>query len=215
MVIHSTLGVIGDVHCEDRFLLLAIETFRQARIEAMVCTGDLPNGRGDFDSCCALLRQNRVPTVRGNHDRWLLNFEPVTLPFATSPGQVKRSSWDFLAALPVTIDVPTPSGLALLCHGLGQMDMAAIGPDDSDQQLREHPILEEIMETGRYRWIINGHSHRRMVRPCGPLTLVNAGTLRRDHAPCFAAIDFQMQRVQFWDIVDQQTAIPGDDIPLI
>ena len=62
--------------------------------------------------------------------------------------------------------------------------------------------------------VINGHSHYRMVRQHGSLTIINAGTLRRDHNPCFAAIDFDQKLVRFWDILDYQTAVPCGDIPL-
>lgn len=102
-------------------------------------------------------------------------------------------------------------GLALLCHGLDQHDMLSILPDQSDAELGENPILNEILEEDRYRIIICGHSHYRMVRSYQSLTVINAGTLRRDHNPCFAAIDFSDDRVVFWDVVDQQTVRRAQD----
>lgn len=203
----TKIGLIGDVHCEDSFLSLAINTLRSEQSEAFVCTGDVPTGRGDINRCCNLLRTNEVVTVRGNHDRWLLNFDDVQLPHATSPSIVTQSSWRFLESLPTTIDLRTPDGLALVCHGLMQHDMLSILPEQANWELEEHPILQSIMESARYRWIINGHSHHRMVRRFRSITIVNAGTLRRDHNPCFASVDFERSEVRYWDIVDQETAI--------
>ena len=75
-----------------------------------------------------------------------------------------------------------------------------------------HSILSDIVALNRYRFIINGHSHHRMVRRFADLTIINAGTLRRDHSPCFAAIDFERHYVMFWDIVDQKSAVPTDAV---
>ena len=41
-------------------------------VDQIVCTGDLPDGTGDLEESCRLLQKN-VLTVRGNHDRWLLD----------------------------------------------------------------------------------------------------------------------------------------------
>lgn len=206
----KTIGVIGDVHCEDVSLSLAIETFRVQKIETIVCTGDVPTGLGDINTCCRLLHTNKIPTVRGNHDRWLLDFRLVNLPHATPPGIVSKSSWRFLESLPVTIDLQTPGGLGLLCHGLGSEDMISIPPEQSDSELDDHPILHDIVSSGRYELIINGHSHHRMVRRYGELLIVNAGTLRRDHNPCFAAIDFAQKQVTYWDILNQTSAVQSE-----
>lgn len=202
---YTSVGVIGDVHCEHQSLALAINTLQDYGVEAIVCTGDVPTGQGDVNACCELLEKHRIPTVRGNHDRWLLTLPSITLPHATDPSLVSKSSWSFLESLPVTIDLPTVRGPALLCHGLGQEDMLTILTDQSDVELGENPILYDIVEADRYRFIISGHSHERMVRRYQSLTMINAGTLRRDHNPCFAAIDFRAEQFIFWDIWNQKT----------
>ncbi|WP_224244419.1 metallophosphoesterase family protein [Hyalangium gracile] len=52
------------------------------------------------------------------------------------------------------------------------------------------------------------HSHRRMVRTIEGLTLINAGTLHRDHEPCFALVDLSRGEVSFHDIHDDWIAEP-------
>ncbi|HEY4262070.1 MAG TPA: metallophosphoesterase family protein [Schlesneria sp.] len=210
----SRIGLIGDVHCEDQSLALAIETLHAAGFETIVCTGDVATGPGRINNCCDLLRRYNITTVRGNHDRWLLNHMANVSPLATTLGSLTKSSWRFLESLPVTIDVPTSEGPALLCHGVGAEDMLSIEPEQSDSELDDHPILDSIVKSQRYRWIINGHSHRRMVRPYQSLTIINAGTLRRDHDPCFAAIDLEQRIATFWDIRDQVTAVRTSEIAM-
>lgn len=199
---YSSIGVIGDVHCEHESLAVAISTLTARGVETIICTGDLPTGRGDINRCCDLLQSSQIRTVRGNHDRWQIDLPLITLPYATHPSQVNQKSWRFLESLPVTIELPTPSGLALLCHGLGPQDMQSVLPEQSDREVEENPFLQDLVDLDRYRWIINGHSHHRMVRQWRSLTIINAGTLRRDHDPCFAAIDFARGLVTFWDVLN-------------
>ena len=100
-----------------------------------------------------------------------------------------------LADLPEMVEFKTVQGLALLCHGLGPNDMAKVGPDDFGYALDSNDDLQNLIRGGSYRWILNGHSHRRMVRDFGGVTLINAGTLMRHHEPCFLELDFEAASV--------------------
>ena len=201
----KSIGLIGDVHCEHQSLAVVIDELNRLNVETILCTGDIPTGPGDINVCCDLLHAHQIRTIRGNHDRWLMSLPVMTLPLATHPAVVKKKSWRFLESLPVTMEIPTLSGLALLCHGLGQNDMRSIMPESSNRDLDENAYLQELVESARYRWIINGHSHHRMVRNYQSLTIINAGTLRRDHDPCFAMIDFERSCVTYWDLADLTT----------
>jgi predicted phosphodiesterase len=88
----------------------------------------------------------------------------------------------------------------LLCHGLGDDDMSRVTPDDFGYALESNDALQELLTTEQYRFVINGHTHRRMVRDFGGVTVINVGTLFRDHEPCFAVVDFERGQVEFFDI---------------
>lgn len=208
------LGLIGDVHCEDKSLALAIETLRKAGFETLVCTGDIPTGRGNINRCSLLLRMNKIATIRGNHDRWLLRGTLGGLPYATHPSEVDEPTWRFLESLPVTREIVTSRGLAQLCHGLGEDDMESIMPGQPEVELDDHPILHAWRESMRYRFVLNGHSHHRMVRQHHSFTIINAGTLRRDHQPCFAAIDFGQGCVSYWDVLPGPEAVLVEQVSL-
>lgn len=142
-------GIIGDIHCEASFLEKAI-TFLQAQdVETILCTGDIADGvgdgTGDFDKCVALLRQNNVQAVLGNHDNWLLSDSMRSLPKATTLEEVESSSLEYLRTLPKTLDFQSPLGEVLLCHGLGENDMAKFTPDDYGYAIEANFDLQKIV----------------------------------------------------------------------
>lgn len=197
------VGVIGDVHTEIDTLERVVTHLRGLDLDALLCTGDIPDGpcHGDaVDRCCALLKAAGVVTICGNHDRWLEEGRARDEPNATLREEVGPSAWAFLQALPAMVELDTPTGRALLCHGLGPDDMAAVHPHDRGRGLEENERLQELLRDGRYAYVINGHTHRRMVRAVGSLTIVNAGTLLSEHGAGFVTIDFESQSVRLYDV---------------
>jgi predicted phosphodiesterase len=185
------IGLIGDIHAEDELLERALDVLRSRAVELVAATGDIADGAGSVDRCCALLESFGAVVVRGNHDRWLLAGIARDLPHATPVEAVTAETRRMLAQLPETVEFDTVQGRALLCHGLGANDMAKVLPDDFGYALEANDDLQNLVGGGAYRWILNGHSHRHMVRDFGPLTVINAGTLLRRRGPCFLELDFE------------------------
>jgi predicted phosphodiesterase len=59
--------------------------------------------------------------------------------------------------------------------------------------------LQELL-TADYRFVINGHSHKPMARAFGETTIINVGTLFRDHQPSVAVIDFATRKAIFHEL---------------
>jgi predicted phosphodiesterase len=186
----ARLGLIGDVHAEDALLERAFALFAARGAEALLCVGDIVDGPGDAERTCALLQQHGVLAVRGNHDRWLGRNTMRDLPDATPINALSSSSRGYLASLPVTRALDTPLGKAMLCHGLGSSDMSGVAPDDAGYALESNLDLQELIDDPDLVLVFNGHTHRAMVRRFGGLTIVNAGTLFREHQPGVAIVDF-------------------------
>lgn len=184
------IGVIGDIHAEQARLASALALLEERRVELVVATGDVADGAGSVDECCKLLALHNVVTVCGNHDRWLLAGIARDLPDATPLDDVSEDSRAFLERLPPMVEIATASGTALLCHGLGPNDMAKVGPDDFGYALATNDDLQQLLQSRYFRWVINGHSHCRMVRSFPGVTIINAGTLKPEHSPCFLEVDF-------------------------
>lgn len=217
---HSThdrfgrIGLIGDIHAEHQLLERAVDFLAARRVEAIFATGDITDGPGSVDRCCELMEARNVLAVRGNHDRWLLTGAARDLPDATPMDAVSARSRSYLQALPITREFETAEGRALVCHGLGVNDMARVKPEDSGYAIESNDDLQNLMRGGRHRWILNGHSHARMVRHFSGLTIVNAGTLRRGHAPCFLEVDFRAGHAlaydfsRFGDVIARPSELP-------
>ena len=196
----SRIGIIGDIHAEDRLLQAALEFLTISDLDLIMAVGDIADGPGSVDRCCQLLQQYRAAAVTGNHERWFLAGEARDLPDATSSDGVSSQARTFLASLPKTRDYETVTGRLLLCHGLGEYDMGGVWPGDHGYALESNMALLRLLKENEYRFVVNGHTHQRMVRRFDQLTIINAGTLFHEHHPCFLTADFEARLVQYYDL---------------
>jgi predicted phosphodiesterase len=194
------IGVLGDIHAEDEFVAMALAHLAQCAVDRVVAVGDLVDGPGDVVRCCRLLRDAGALVVRGNHERWLLSDTMRDLPDAIRAADLDAATRAWLAALPPTRVIDTVAGALLLCHGLGDNDMAGLRPDDFGYGLEVNDALWSLVRGGKFAFVVNGHTHQRMVRRVEGTTIVNAGTLYRAHQPCFAVVDLVERAVQFFDL---------------
>jgi predicted phosphodiesterase len=182
-------GILGDIHAEHELLAAALERLTAEAVDAVLAVGDIVDGLGSPVECCNLLAASGAWVVRGNHERWFLEGKMRDLPEATPASEVNASARAFLASLPPTRRVDTVRGTLLLCHGTGDDDMNAVRPEDSGYALETNEALQSLIAEGAVAFLVCGHSHRRMVRRIGPLTIINAGTLRRGEDPGFGIVD--------------------------
>lgn len=203
----TRFAVLGDLHTEDRALAAALAVLHGQTLDAIVCVGDIVDGRGDADRTCALLRDAGVLTVRGNHDRWFLRGASHGLPDATRTLDDGHRGW--LSSLPATRRFATPLGDLVLCHGIGEDDMAVLRSDTDEYALRWLEALHRLQADPNVAWMVGGHTHERMVRALNGLTVINAGTLHRDHSPGFVVVDLQARALQCFDLVEGQVCEAG------
>ena len=193
-------GLIGDIHCELGSLQRVIDHFRDSEVDTLLAVGDIADGPDDLTATCALLQKHRVLAVAGNHDRWLLAGEMRDLADATPLAGLTSEARAYLAALPKTRLLESPRGNVLLCHGLGEDDMASVRPDDEGIALHNNHALWRLIKNGEQRFVVNGHSHRPMLRTIDGLTILNAGTLHPKHRPVCSIADFDAGKVQVFDV---------------
>jgi len=208
------IGAIGDIHTEDVLLDRALSFLAKQQLDLIVSVGDIVTGQGNVDRCCELLQSYRVLTVAGNHDRWFVNGTMPALPDSTDPTTVSEETKNFLKALPQTYELRSPQGLVLICHGLGTNDMADLKPGDYGYAIEANLELQELIRSQKYRFIVNGHTHRRMVRHFGDLTVINAGALRSYEGSGFAMIDFESSHAHFFDIETGGKIVKADSMYL-
>lgn len=195
------VGVLGDVHGEAVALEAALAFFADARVEAVLAVGDVVDGP-DVGRCLALLKDHRVLVVRGNHERWCLAGEMRNLPDATP--RLEGGERAFVESWPKTMRFDTPMGGLLLCHGVGEDDMAELRPSTRGYGLQDIAPLRRLMLDPEVSFMLGGHTHERMIRRFQGLVAVNAGTLVQAHEPCVCTLDFEARRYAYHAAIANQ-----------
>jgi predicted phosphodiesterase len=199
----NRMGVVGDVHACDERLSRLLGFLHDQSLDTVVCVGDIVNGPGDPNRCAALLQSHGVVTVRGNHDRWLLEGQPLPGANAQRLEDLTPSTLAFLRALPTSVELEAADGTqTLLCHGLGNNDMNGISDDDYGYALEANLDLQQLLSISGRRIVIKGHRHRPAVWRVGPLTLVDAGSLLDKCSSCGAIIDLSTGTVSMLAFTD-------------
>ncbi len=196
----TRIGIIGDVHAEHERLAQALRFLEREGVDTVICTGDLADGTGCLDSCVALLKHHDVLTVRGNHDRWVLENKARHIPNAHFLEHLSDLTIAYLQDLPQERHVTTRHGELKLCHGVGSNDLQKIWPGTERMPAERSKRLDEIIDEGRFHLMVNGHVHYRTLIHFHNMTLLNAGTLRGDHRPGFALIDLETEQVHGFEL---------------
>lgn len=192
------IAVIGDVHGEDERLAAVLRHFAMLEVDATMAVGDIVDGEGDANRACKLLAESGVLAVSGNHDRWFLEGRIRDLVGATRALDVDSYSW--LQNLPKRRSFQTPRGRLMLCHGMGDDDMNHVYPDSQGYELEANLMLSRVLQAKEYRFVINGHTHKPMVRRIQGLTIINGGSLCGNERPVCSMVDFDEGIVQFFDV---------------
>jgi len=195
------LGVIGDLHGEHERLARVLEWFAGQRLDALICTGDLADGRGCINQTCYLLRQADVITVSGNHDRWLLENRVRHVTDAHSIDELSDENLAFLRSLPRSRSVSTVAGSLLLCHGVADDDLGKVWPGTARSRVERSQTLDGLIAQGEHRFLVNGHLHYRVLIDFHDLLLLNAGTLKGDYSG-ITVMDFPADVVTAYEVGD-------------
>jgi predicted phosphodiesterase len=196
------IGIIGDVHSEHRRLHQALDWLERQAVDAVICTGDIADGRGCIEECWRALAQAQVHTVAGNHDRWLLTDQQRHVRNAHFRTRVSEQGLVFLKSLPKVIRLNTACGELRLCHGVGDDDMAKVWPGTETTAIRRSEVLDAwLAESGSPRFVINGHMHFRTLIDFERCFLINAGTLKGERAG-ITLLDMRTRQVAGFNLLD-------------
>jgi predicted phosphodiesterase len=97
---------------------------------------------------------------------------------------------------------------------MGESDMGGVWPDDQGYFLESNIALLRLVLEGEFQFVVNGHTHNRMVRRFEDVTIINAGTLYHAHNPCFLIADFKEGFVHFYDIDPAGRVMKGKIVQL-
>ncbi|MER8564124.1 metallophosphatase family protein [Mesorhizobium sp. M0924] len=173
------LAVLSDIHGNLRALEAVHAQIKDASPDIIVNLGDCLSGPLWPEETAQYLMAQNWPTVRGNHDRVLV--EPPASGLedvdAFTHQRLSQASLTWLSALPVTLS-PTPD--ILLCHGSPSDDNVFLLEEDGGSHFHpsnEKQIRHKLGSAGAGLTLC-GHTHTpRVVRLSDNRTILNPGSV--------------------------------------
>ncbi len=93
-------------------------------------------------------------------------------------------------------------------HGLGR------ALDADAMAIRWNDPLAALLAEDRPLWVLNGHTHRRGVWSYRKLTVINGGTIFRDHEPCISVVDLVRAEVTYIEVHGSNRVGGKETVPL-
>lgn len=175
-------AAIADIHGNALALQAVLRDIDQLDIAEVVNLGDVFSGPLDAAGTAKLLKGRDFPTVRGNHDRYLIEQDPVDMGPSDSVayGQLLPEQLEWLRKLPTTL---TLWGEVYACHATPRADdrywMERVELSGMIRQSTLAELDSELnKEAGAASLILCGHTHiPRMARLANGALLVNPGSV--------------------------------------
>ena len=174
------LAAIADIHGNSAALTAVLADIRVQGIDQIVNLGDVASGPLDARGTLDILMGIEAVTVRGNHDRYLVERTPDEMGSWERDihAQLDAPRLDWLRALPATRifrhDV-------FLCHATPQDDETywlETVHGDGTVAMASLPVIEKFAEGIEQSLILCGHSHiPRAVRLSDGRLIVNPGSV--------------------------------------
>lgn len=167
------IAFITDVHADVHALRAALASIDAMGCDHIVCGGDLIDYGLFPEETLALLRERKIVSIRGNHDRW-----------AVKDGH-DMSGWDltagafaYLAALPTSWMRVIEGVRVALAHARPQSDVKGIALDAPEWE------LANLLDDAGADVLVVGHTLVPFIRRVGcDRFVVNPGALLRDPSP--------------------------------
>ncbi len=177
------IAILADIHGNMPALRAVIEDIEAEAPDEVFVGGDLV-GRGPEGSrVIAAVRQRGWPSIRGNHEDYLLDFRHRRVPGSWwKADEWAASRWmaaeltdediDYIDSLPYSqsLSAGRPVPPLRLAHGTPASANEGIGPWTSDRTLARH--LDSIDED----FLVVGHTHRPLLRETAAGCVVNVGS---------------------------------------
>ncbi|WP_454850398.1 metallophosphoesterase family protein [Rhizobium binxianense] len=173
-------AVIADIHGNHPALEAVLADIRAQGIDDIVDLGDCLSGPLEAGKTADRLLSLAIPTVRGNHDRYLIEQDPQWMHAsdAAAYSQLAPAHLDWLRALPAELVYKEE---ILLCHATPRNDnvywLEAVSPD-GHVFLKPREEIEALAQGIDLPLILCGHSHiPRAVRLADGRLIVNPGSV--------------------------------------
>lgn len=115
------IAAIADIHGNDLALEAVLADIEAQGIATVVNLGDHLSGALNAARTADILIERDLPSIRGNHDRWLIEKSPADMGQwdRTAHAQLASRHFEWLASLPETLVF---ADQVFLCHGTPRSD---------------------------------------------------------------------------------------------
>ncbi len=142
------LAITTDVHADVHALRDALAQIERLGCDEIVCAGDLLDWGRFPERTIALLQERRIPTIRGNHDRWA-----VSEGHDTSGWDLTPRAFAFLEGLPASWTRTIDDVRVAVWHARVKSDMKGIYPDAPATELASQ------LDRAEADVLVVGHTH--------------------------------------------------------
>ena len=157
------IGVVSDIHGNMAGLLRAVESMGE--VDELLCLGDSIYDYRFSNEVVGWLRENRIPTILGNHEWGFLGPQGVR---ARAADWVDQDLVDWLEAQPYRLELERHGHRILMVHSTpwepqgeyvlpGSKDLERFGEADADI-------------------VLYGHTHQQVAERVGDVLVVNPGS---------------------------------------
>ena len=153
------IGIISDIHGDLAALKTVLERFDKFhKVDRVLCAGDLVGRGPEPDEVVTLIRERKIPTVRGNHDEWFYGLSPENTAF--------------LKALPLDWQGEFEGRGIFMCHGKPGNNIWGLYRDHISDTL-----LNMMLDSLDVDVLITGHTHLPMCIRVQHGFVINPGSL--------------------------------------
>jgi len=214
----SNIAFISDIHGNLPALTSVWKDIQSRKIDRVVCLGDLVGYYSQINEVIALLRQNNVTCLMGNHDyalafnRGIIHRSRTCTNVLTKQlTYIQQDHLEFLKTLPQSLEIEDGTNTILCVHGgLNDAVDEYLGP------------LNEAYFTGldkKITHVVTAHDHKARIQDFSTIHYANSGSVGqpRDHNPLagyvvYEAGKFEIVRVAY-TIDETQTAMIQHGFP--
>ena len=170
------LGLISDPHAYPRPVAEALSIFKQQRVDAIWCTGDIAGYGAELAETITLLEESGCQSILGNHEIWYLEKEA---------DQAESEARRYLNGLPLVMHQDIEGKRLYMVHA-SPPDSMIDGIHLLDQHGNiieaEKQLWSERLHHFYYEVLIVGHTHQVFAEMLGATLAINPGSTRFNHS---------------------------------
>lgn len=182
---------LSDIHANHIGLLTILKSIDKP--DMILCAGDITGYYPFVNEVITIIKKEKIISVRGNHDDYLINEKTPVGKSATVNSSVEftkniisAENFNYIKSLPVSLKLSIGGKEILIFHGSPWNPL-------EERVYLDYPHFEKFMGI-KANIILLGHTHYPLIKTLGHLTLINPGS-------CGQPRDYNLLSYVVWDTI--------------